>query len=147
MNKYAILCGVAPNDYRQKKLVEKQDFLEQKEGYEPGSIIVFPNGVKELLLEGALNSAFDNAAEEENSEVLLYICTKTVADANAKMADVDVDCDVVLLGTDEIRKDVLTYYEDLSKKLEINFTVAYDVCAEYISEEELGYENVEQTGN
>ena len=76
MTKCAILCGTAPEDYRQKKLVEMQDFLESAEGgsYEPGSIIVFPNGVKELFLEGTLNSAFDNVSEEEaQGEVLLYM--------------------------------------------------------------------------
>ena len=145
MTKCAILCGTAPEDYRQKKLVEMQDFLESAEGgsYEPGSIIVFPNGVKELFLEGTLNSAFDNVSEEEEQgEVLLYICTKITADKNAMMKDVEVECEVVRLGEDEIRKDVLAYYKDLSEKLDVKFNVTYDVCDEYVSEEELGYEKV-----
>ena len=66
MKKYAILCGSAPNDYRQKKLEEKYDFLETKEGFEPGSIVSFPNGVTELFLESVLNESFDKAADEDS---------------------------------------------------------------------------------
>ena len=58
------------------------------------------------------------------------------------MKDVEVECEVVRLGEDEIRKDVLAYYKDLSEKLDVKFNVTYDVCDEYVSEEELGYEKV-----
>lgn len=89
MKKYAILCGSAPNDYRQKKLEEKYDFLETKEGFEPGSIVSFPNGVSELFLESILNESFDKAVDDESDsgKVVLYIFAKTEADLRSELSD------------------------------------------------------------
>ena len=59
MTKCAILCGSAPEDFRQKRLAAKYDSLVDESGYEPGGIVMFPNGVHELLLESALDEASD----------------------------------------------------------------------------------------
>lgn len=145
MKKYAILCGSAPNDYRQKKLEEKYDFLETKEGFEPGSIVSFPNGVSELFLESVLNESFDKAADEDSDsgKVVLYLFAKAEADLNSVLSDSCVEgVKVVRLGDNEIRKDVLAYYADLAEKQEIDFQVVYDFDGEFISEEELGFEKV-----
>ena len=145
MKKYAILCGSAPNDYRQKKLEEKYDFLETKEGFEPGSIVSFPNGVTELFLESVLNESFDKAADDESDsgKVVLYIFAKSEADLNSLLSDSCVEgVKVVRLVDNEIRKDVLAYYADLAEKQEIDFQVVYDFGGEFISEEELGFEKV-----
>ena len=147
MKKYAILCGSAPNDYRQKKLEEKYDFLETKEGFEPGSIVSFPNGVTELFLESVLNESFDKAEDDESDsgKVVLYIFAKSEEDLNSVLSDSCVEgVKVVRLGDNEIRKDVLAYYADLAEKQEIDFQVVYDFDGEFISEEELGFEKVEQ---
>ena len=145
MKKYAILCGSAPNDYRQKKLEEKYDFLETKEGFEPGSIVSFPNGVSELFLESVINESFDKAADEDSDsgKVVLYLFAK--ADLNSVLSDSCVEgVKVVRLGDNGIWKDVLAYYADLAEKQEIDFQVVYDFDGEFISEEELGFEKVEQ---
>ncbi|MBQ4378003.1 MAG: hypothetical protein IJR39_13005 [Treponema sp.] len=145
MKKYAILCGSAPNDYRQKKLEKKYDFLETKEGFEPGSIVSFPNGVTELFLESTLNEAFDKATDDDSDsgKVFLYLFAKTEADLNAELSDSCVEgVKVVRLGNNEIRKEVLAYYADLAEKQEIDFLVVYDFDSEFISEEELGFEKV-----
>lgn len=145
MKKYAILCGSAPNDYRQKKLEEKYDFLETKEGFEPGSIVSFPNGVSELFLESILNESFDKAADDESDsgKVVLYIFAKTEADLKSELSDSCVEgVEVVRLGDNEIRKEVLAYYADLAEKQEIDFQVIYDYDDEFITEEELGFEKV-----
>lgn len=145
MKKYAILCGSAPNDYRQKKLEEKYDFLETKEGFEPGSIVSFPNGVSELFLESILNESFDKAVDDESDsgKVVLYIFAKTEADLRSELSDSYVEgVEVVRLGDNEIRKEVLAYYADLAKKQEIDFQVIYDFDSEFCSEAELGFEKV-----
>ena len=145
MKKYAILCGSAPNDYRQKKLEKKYDFLETKEGFEPGSIVSFPNGVTELFLESTLNEAFDKATDDDSDsgKVFLYLFAKTEADLNAELSDSCVEgVKVVRLGNNEIRKEVLAYYADLAEKQEIDFQIVYDFEGEFISEEELGFEKV-----
>lgn len=145
MKKYAILCGSAPNDYRQKKLEEKYGFLETKEGFEPGSIVSFPNGVSELFLESILNEAFDKAADDESDsgKVVLYIFAKAESDLKSELSDSCVEgVEVVRLGDNEIRKEVLAYYADLAEKQEIDFQVIYDYDDEFITEEELGFEKV-----
>lgn len=147
MKKYAILCGSAPSDYRQKKLEEKYDFLETKEGFEPGSIVSFPNGVTELFLESVLNESFDKAADEDSDsgKVVLYLFAKAEADLNSVLSDSCVEgVEVVRLGDNEIRKEVLAYYADLAEKQDIDFQVVYDFDSEFISETELGFEKVEQ---
>lgn len=147
MKKYAILCGSAPSDYRQKKLEEKYDFLETKEGFEPGSIVSFPNGVSELFLESVINESFDKAVDDESDsgKVFLYLFAKSEADLNSVLSDSCVEgVEVVRLGDNEIRKEVLAYYADLAEKQDIDFQVVYDFDSEFISETELGFEKVEQ---
>ena len=145
MTKYAVLCGFAPEGCRQKKLVDMYDFLTSEAGgaVPERNIVIFPNGMHELLLESALNGIFDAAAEEDESEVVLYLCAATEADLHAKLSDcAGVGVEVVRLGSDEVRKDVIAYYAELAEKLEIGFRVVYAADSELVSDEELGYERV-----
>lgn len=125
--RYAVLCGSAPEDFRQKKLVEMHDFLVSAEGgsWQEDEILEFPNGVHELMLEYALGGVIRSGVDE----VLLYICTETpVADSEA----------TVWLGGQEIRKDVLACYAE--DKMGTHFQMVYDSCRQFVHEEELGYE-------
>ena len=141
---YAILCGSAPENFRQKKLVDTHHFLSSEKGgaFLEQNIIVFPNGVHELMLESVLNSAFDEAAED-GGEVLLYLCARTEADLHAELSGSCVaGVEVVRLDKDEIRKDVIAFYEGLGERMEIGFRVVYDVCDELVSEDALGWEKI-----
>ena len=137
MAKFAILCGSAPEDFRQKKLVEMQEFLISEEGVSlpERNVGVFPNGVSELLLEYGLNNIFSENAEGDVSEILLYICTeKAISESDES----------VWLGGEEIRREVIAYYENLSKKCGIKFQVIFDSDSEFVSEESLGWERIEE---
>lgn len=130
MTRYAILCGSAPDDFRQKKLNDLFDSLIEKDGWH---VTCLANGTDELMLEYALNNILDGNAGEEASGVMLYFCTETPVTAAEES---------LWLCGNEIRKDVIEYYSQLAKKFEIDFQVIYDYDRELISEEELGYEKV-----
>lgn len=129
MLKYAVLCGSAPDDFRQKKIVEMYTFLSSKEGgsFSERNIVIFPNGVDELNLEFVLN----NITEDETEFVLLYLCSQEPFDEKEKS---------VWLSNNEIRKSVIDYY--ISNFPEIKFQVIYDSCRDFVSEESLGYEKL-----
>ena len=142
---YAILCGSAPEGFRQKKLVAMHDFLTSDEGgaIPERNIIIFPSGVDELMLECMLHNVLDEAAEEDDGEVTLYFRTLSEADLHAELSDsACAGVEVVRLGKDEIRKDVIAYYEGLSERLGVKFRVAYEADDELVSEESLGYERI-----
>ena len=148
MLSYAILCGSAPKNYFQKKLVNTHSFLTSDEGgsVPEKNIILFPNGVNELFLEGVLNGVFDSAAEEDDGEVLLYLCAKTESDLNSDLSDSYCEgVKVVRLGEDEIRKGVIAYYaEKLAEMMEVKCRVVYEADGEFVSEEILGWEKVDR---
>ena len=135
MTQYALLCGSAPNDYRQKKLEDMFDSLSEKDGWH---VTCMANGTDEFMLEYALNNALYGDAGDEaggvgHASVLLYFCTQTpVADGE----------ETIWLGGNEIRKDVIEYYAKLFAENEIDFQVIYDSDCEMVSEEKLGYEEV-----
>ena len=146
---YAILCGSAPENFRQKKLEDFHNSLERSGEYQPENIVVFPNGANELFLEMVLNETFDKICDGDTGEediiggLLLYVCTRTKADLSAELSDCAVPgVEVVLLGEDEVRKEVIAYYEDLAEKMGVGFRVEYDWDGEFVREEELGYERV-----
>lgn len=147
MERYALLCGSAPEGMNQKKIVEIHNFLVSKEAVRISekNIVLFPNGIDELLLESMLNASFDWAKEEENREVLLYLCASHSSDLSANLSDSCVPgVEVVKLGKYEIRKEVLNYYTDLAKKLDFNFSVFYECDCTYLSEEWAEDETVSQ---
>ena len=131
MNKYAVIIVEAPEDYRMKKTEEMYDFLRSDKGgsLPSGNIIGFPQGVSELMLEAVLDRMFN----EETKSILLYFCTKTPVSNNSP---------TLFIGGEEIRFDVIQHYQNLAKKMEIDLQVIYDVCSEFISEDELGYEKI-----
>ena len=131
MSKYAIICGDAPEDHRMKKTEEMFDFLQTKEGgsLSSSNIISFPNGVSELFLEATLNRCIN----EETKSILLYICTKEpVSDSE----------ETFFIGGEEIQKSVIAHYQNQAKEVGFDFQVIYDVCHDFISEDDLGYEKV-----
>lgn len=130
MTRYAILCGSAPDDFRQKKLNDLFDSLIEKAGWH---VTCLANGTDELMLEYALNNILDGNAGDEVSGVMLYFCTETPVTAAEES---------LWLCGNEIRKDVIDYYSHLAEKCGIDFQAIFDCDRELISEEELGYEKV-----
>ena len=129
MTRYAFLCGAAKEGFQQKKFSQMYERLIT-EGYLEREITLFPNGVSELMLECALNGAFDSEADE----IFLYFCEER----QKKNAD------TFFLGEEKIRFDVISYYESMAKKIGTVFRVVYDFDDEMISEDVLGWERVAQ---
>ena len=145
MTCYAILCGSAPEGFRQRKIEYMYDFLISEAGrsQETESPLVLPNGVNELFLEGLLNEVFDKASEEDGGRVILYLCAQTESDLHSQLTDSAIpDVEVVRLAENEIRKEVLEYYADLAEKMGIDFLVEYAVDGEFVVEEEFGWQKV-----
>ena len=150
MPKYAVLCGSAPEGYRQKKLVDMYDFLTSEAGgaVPEKHISMFPCGVTELVLEAVLNGVFAAVAEADGKtgvgEVLLYFCALTERDVHAELSDSACKgVEVMRLGEDEVRKDVIAYYaETLAGLLGVKCRGVYEADGELVSEESLGYEKV-----
>jgi len=123
MAQYAFLVGTAPQDYRQKRLVNFYNNLKSEYSFEEKDIYIFPNGVDEILLEYALI----NAIEKKPTKILLYICANS---------DISIE--------DIIRKSVIEKYGDMSDKAGIDMRVVYDCDDELVSEDALGWEKVAQ---
>ncbi len=143
MNRFAVLCGASPDGFRQKKLVEIYDSLVSGKNAVPSrNIIIFPNGVQEVFLEGTLSRIFD----EEPDEILVYFFALNEADLNA-LSDYEATgfgrIPLIRLGAEEIRKEVIAHYEGLAKTVGITLRVAYSADNDFVSEEELGYEEIE----
>ena len=151
MTSYAILCGSAPDNYRQKKMIDMYKLLTISEKFPVPScnIITFPNGVNEMLLEGVLNKTFDeisntdNDIEHSSDRIILFLCTNSESDLNAELEDsFTPNINVIRLNNEEIRKDVIAYYKTIAEKYEIDMQVIYDWDNEFLSDESLGYEKV-----
>ena len=146
MSCFAVLCGSAPENFRQKKLAAMHDFLRGAAGgsWAERDIVAFPGGVPELMLESVLNNALDEAAEDDGGEVLLYLCALTESDLHAELSGScrGESVSVVRLGGHEIRREVLAYYVGLAEKMGVKFTVRCDWDCELAPEEALGYEAV-----
>ena len=132
LTRYALLCGSAPENYRQKKLNDMFDSLSEKDGW---NVTCMANGSDEFMLDFALNNVLDGNTDDEVSGLFLYFCTKTpVADSEKTF----------WLGENEIRKDVIEHYAKLFAESGIDFQVVYDSDREMVSEEELGYEKLSE---
>jgi len=129
LKRCAFLCGAAKEGFQQKKFSQMYERL-LSEGYLERDITLFPNGVDELMLECALNGAFDSEADE----IFLYFCADSIKKGS----------DTFFLRDEEIRFDVISYYESLAKKIGSAFRVVYDCDDEMISETALGWEKVAQ---
>lgn len=155
---YALLCGSAPARLIQKKLADTYASLTAGSGASDDkfcgngrNVIAFPCGISELSLEAALNGALDYAADaalEEDTgdggcEILLYFCARTEDDLNA-LSEYEATgygrLPVIRLGGEEIRKDVIAYYEDLAEKLDVRLIVELEACGEFVREENLRLE-------
>ncbi len=62
MTKFALFLGDAPEDFRQKKIDEMNDFLSSDAGGN-FQVATFANGISEIMLEAVLNNAFGQLAE------------------------------------------------------------------------------------
>ena len=127
---YAILCGSAPEDYRQKKLNKLSDSLINNDKWH---VTTFPNGIDEFMLEYALNNIIDGKSGNCAKRIFLYFCTES------PLSDADTN---IWLCKNEIRKDILQFYVNLVEKCDVDFQIVYDSDREFVSEEKLGYERV-----
>lgn len=167
MNCFAILCGSAPVGFVQRKLFEQLDFLTGS-GKEKlpsfWNVVDFPNGVHELVLESTLNNAFDECEADDacdldvlddsayaadgvcnadvsggqgnfsgNVNILLYICTSEPLPSQAES---------FFLCGNEIRIDVIEWYEAKARRFGLGLKVVFDVDTDYVAQEELGWEKV-----
>ena len=121
MAQYAFLVGSAPQDYRQKRLVNFYNNLKSEYSFAEKDIYIFPNGVDEILLEYALI----NAIEKKPTKILLYICVNSAISIE-----------------DTIRKSVIAKYTDMADKAGIDFRVVYDCDDEMVCEDALGWERI-----
>ena len=130
LTRYALLCGSAPNDYRQKKLDDLHNSLLEKNGW---NVTCMANGTDEFMLEYAMNNIFGGNVGDEVVGVLLYFCTEKPLLEDEK---------TFWLQKWEIRKDVVAHYVNLAKQCGIDFQVIYDFDCNFVSEESLGYEQL-----
>ena len=109
MKRYALLCGCAPDGFRQKKLIAFHDSLTMQEGFSERDIVIFPNGVSEIFLEYALSNICNDIVKDGCvADFLLYMCA---------LRENDFGGSVIRLGADEIRRDVIRHYENLARKI------------------------------
>lgn len=129
MKRFAILCGEAPEDFKQQKLVQMHDFLLSGDGghWDDKDIIEFPAGINAQFLRTVL----ENSAAMDADEILLYICTKLpVSDSEPTF----------WIGGQEISRQIIL---DCQKKFPATgFQVIFDVGSALVSYDALGYEKV-----
>lgn len=165
MTRFAILCGSAPEDFRQKKFEEMFDFVSSK-NKERGGIVSFPNGISEFMLEMVLNNSFKQLSNSSHSELVsesIKEILKQDVDDNDSLrvqhADIHNSNSILLymctcmpvknnekslwLGGEEIRRDVIEHYKALAEQLGIDMQVVIDSENEMVSEEKLGYKKIE----
>lgn len=114
---------------QQKKLNETHNFLVNAQGLSvpEGNIVIFPNGIDELLFEFTMNGLLNG----DDEAVKLYFFTQK---------PLEKDAQTLWLGNEEIRLDVIGYYRELAKKIDVMLTVVYESDSDFVSEESLGYE-------
>ncbi len=167
MKKYALLLGSAPEDFRQKKIEDMFDFLDSKRSA-GDSIVTFANGISELMLETVLDNAMRQLTNVGHSELADFRCRPHSDSESAKQTLNQVQGDGVCksnsillyictlqpvgdgeksiwLGGEEIRKDVILHYQELAKDCGIDMQVVMDWDSEMMSEEEAGWERVEDS--
>ena len=82
-----------------------------------------------------------NVDDGTMGQVLLYLCARSPADLSAELSNCAVPgVEVVRLGEDELRKEVLAYYAGLAEKMGVDFRVEYAWDGEFVREEELEWE-------
>lgn len=95
LTRHAVLCGIAPRGFSQKKINEMHSFLTSAEGgWQEKEITIFPNGVSEPLLSFTL----ERLKSEKTDYILLYICTESSVSSSEKS---------VWLGGEKIRRSVV----------------------------------------
>lgn len=127
MSRYAVLCGSAPKGFCQKKLDDTLNFLESEAGgsLKRRCIASFPDGITELSLESVLNDLIDKEADE----VSLYFFAMDESDLSALSEYEAVGFgkfEVVKIGGEEIRKEIIEYYQELFKNSGSSLNVFYE---------------------
>ena len=132
MNTYAFLCGSAPEDYRQKKLIQMQDFLTcgSERSLPEKNVVIFPNGVDEFLLGYGLENVITGRAGNKADEIFIYICTERPVSEND---------DTLWLRGSQIHKNFLSKMLTAANETGIGTQVVYDSCCDFVSEDDLGY--------
>ncbi|MCR5724198.1 MAG: hypothetical protein K6G80_03835 [Treponema sp.] len=94
-NRYALLCGSAPEGKIQEKLDEMYDFLSSKAGgsWTEDELMLFPNGITEDVLVSVLSQLVVSGVKQ----LFLYVCTQMPVAESEK---------TVWLGGNEIRKEL-----------------------------------------
>ena len=139
MISHAILCGSAPAGFLQKNMLCKYNFLTAKDGHSlsPANVTAFYNGVSEIILEAALNKASDAFCQDDaDGDCLLYFCALSQAELDLPSQYETVGfghLPVVLIGKDEIRKEVIAYYKNFFSQLGVNLLVEYDFCYDFVA--------------
>ena len=135
MMNYALLCGSAPNDYWQKKIISMYNFLlSDKGGSIPDkNICMFPNGIEDVTIEIVLNNILSGKAGDIPNGIFIYICSQY---------PVSDDENSVWLGNIEIKKNMIAKYQTIASDSGIDFQIIYDTDKSFISDETLGYEKV-----
>ena len=97
------------------------DFLTSEAGgfWAEKDIVIFPNGVSEVMLSFVL----ERLRADKTEQILLYICTLSLV--------ADDDDESVWLGGEEIRKSVIE-----AACADGRGQVVYDSCREVVSDEE-----------
>ena len=133
MIRYAVLCGSAPDDYRQKKLIEMNDFLTDQKysSVYNRNLYIFSNSINEVMLKLVLNKSFSLGAKKN----LLFSIINEIPFLDSKM-------DIWLDG-EKIRRDVIVYVVNFAKINGISSKMSYDIDREFVREEEHSNEKVE----
>ena len=131
--RYAVLCGSAPDDYRQKKLIEMNDFLTDQKysSVYNRNLYIFSNSINEVMLKLVLNKSFSLGAKKN----LLFSIINEIPFLDSKMD--------IWLGGEKIRRDVIVYVVNFAKINGISSKMSYDIDREFVREEEHSNEKVE----
>ena len=119
MNRYAVLCGAAPEGFLQKKINDMHDFLVSDAGgaWLEKEIMIFPNGVNETMLEYVASKLCSAAYDE----TFIYICTEFPV--------AEMEKSFWLCG-DEIRKSILKGFSQIVYDFSPDFICVEDSCCE-----------------
>ncbi len=125
MKRHAILCGSAPDGFTQKKINEMHDFLTGEAGgsWAEKDIVIFPNGVSEVMLSFVL----ERLRADKTEQILLYICT------SSPIAESDKS---IWLNGEEICKSAVEKFCGFCRSSSINVQVIYDTCRDFIPDDE-----------
>ncbi|MCR4736305.1 MAG: hypothetical protein K5829_15015 [Treponema sp.] len=125
LKRYSILCGDAPEGFSQKKINEMHSFLTSEAGgnWSETEIMIFPNGVNEMMLSYVLN----NLKTDSVQYIFVYLCM------TEKTSDI---ADFIFLGDNKIAKSFIESVDGVQ--------VIYDYSHDFMSDDELFDNNCDE---